>query len=145
MGGLWGVFGMVIGVPVFAVLVTLIEQHANQRLSKRSLSADIDDYYVDEPDDADKPHKKGVMFKIVNRLKSGVGYALSYTRYGLALAQYRICKKKNPKLKSPVKTDYLPLRPTQAADAAKTTDTEALTAQADTTDVVKESTPYGDA
>lgn len=145
MGGLWGVFGMVIGVPVFAVLVTLIEQHANQRLSKRSLSADIDDYYVDEPDDADKPHKKGVMFKIVSRLKSGAGYALSYTRYGLALAQYRICKKKNPKLKSPVKTDYLPPRPTKTADAAKTTDTEALTAQGGTTDAIKESTPYGDA
>lgn len=43
-GGLFGVVGMIIGVPVFAVLVSLLEQFLNGRLKRRRLSQDEADY-----------------------------------------------------------------------------------------------------
>jgi predicted PurR-regulated permease PerM len=48
MGNLWGVFGMIIGVPLFAVVIALIEQFANAKLAKKGLSQDLDDYYDDD-------------------------------------------------------------------------------------------------
>lgn len=48
MGNLWGFFGMIIGVPLFAVVVALVEQYANAKLAKKGLSDDLDDYYDDD-------------------------------------------------------------------------------------------------
>jgi hypothetical protein len=48
MGNLWGVFGMIIGVPLFAVVVTLVDDFANAKLAKKGLSDDLDDYYDDD-------------------------------------------------------------------------------------------------
>lgn len=47
MGNLWGFFGMIIGVPLFAVVVALVEQYTNAKLTKKGLSDDLDDYYDD--------------------------------------------------------------------------------------------------
>lgn len=43
-GGLFGVVGMIIGVPVFAVLVSLLEQFLSGRLKRKKLSEDEEDY-----------------------------------------------------------------------------------------------------
>ena len=43
-GGLFGVVGMIIGVPVFAVLVSLLEQFLTGRLKRKKLSQDEEDY-----------------------------------------------------------------------------------------------------
>lgn len=43
-GGLFGVVGMIIGVPVFAVLVALFNSFVSGNLEKKGLSSDVDDY-----------------------------------------------------------------------------------------------------
>lgn len=43
-GGLFGFAGMILGVPIFAVLHSLINQFVNYRLEIKSLSTDINDY-----------------------------------------------------------------------------------------------------
>jgi predicted PurR-regulated permease PerM len=45
-GGLMGVLGMVIGVPTFAVIFAMIRRHTNNRLHKKGLPTDRDDYFV---------------------------------------------------------------------------------------------------
>ena len=43
-GGLWGIAGMVVGVPLFAVLYAGISYMVNRFLEKKSLSTNTDDY-----------------------------------------------------------------------------------------------------
>ncbi len=55
MGGYFGIVGMIIGVPTFAVISTLASRAIDNRLSKNGLSTDIADYYnkhslEDDPD-----------------------------------------------------------------------------------------------
>lgn len=51
-GGLWGVFGMIVGVPIWAIIFAGIKSFINSRLEKKQLPCDIDKYknldYVDE-------------------------------------------------------------------------------------------------
>ena len=51
-GGLFGFFGMVLGVPVFAVIYYIWQQYIKYRMQKRNLSAKTEDYikliYIDE-------------------------------------------------------------------------------------------------
>ncbi len=51
-GGLFGFFGMVLGVPVFAVIYYIWQQYIKYKMKKRNLSAKTEDYvkliYVDE-------------------------------------------------------------------------------------------------
>ena len=48
MSNLWGLAGMIFAVPLFAVVVTLIEDFANEKLAQKGLSDDLDDYYDDD-------------------------------------------------------------------------------------------------
>ena len=48
MGNLWGIFGMIIGVPLFKVVIALVQQYANAKLAQKGLSDDLDDYYDEE-------------------------------------------------------------------------------------------------
>lgn len=50
MGNLWGVFGMIIGVPLFAVVIALVQQYINAKLTAKGMSVDLNDYYRDEPE-----------------------------------------------------------------------------------------------
>ena len=45
MGGFFGVVGMVIGVPSFAILYTLIKKLVEQRLAKKALPTETDYYF----------------------------------------------------------------------------------------------------
>lgn len=51
-GGLFGVFGMIIGVPTFAVIYYIVKMYLQERLEKKQLPTDSDCYtesnYVDE-------------------------------------------------------------------------------------------------
>ena len=47
MGGYFGIIGMLIGVPTFAVAQYLITKAVDKRLVARGASADLDDYYTD--------------------------------------------------------------------------------------------------
>ena len=44
-GGMWGVVGWLIGVPIFAVIYALFSKITNYYLSKKGLSTDTGDYY----------------------------------------------------------------------------------------------------
>ena len=56
MGGYFGIPGMLLGVPIFAVITALIERSVNKKLEKDGLSTDIADYYGKHSleDDAEK-------------------------------------------------------------------------------------------
>lgn len=47
-GGLFGFLGMVLGVPVFAVIYTYVSRTINKRLDKKGFSTDVSDYKVDK-------------------------------------------------------------------------------------------------
>ena len=51
-GGLWGVFGMIVGVPIWAIIFAGIKSFINGKLEKKHLPSDIDKYekldYADE-------------------------------------------------------------------------------------------------
>lgn len=49
MGGLFGIFGMLIGVPVFAVIINIINSFTMNSLRKKGLETSITDYYVGDP------------------------------------------------------------------------------------------------
>ena len=46
-GGLFGFIGMVIGIPVFAIIYAYATRGINRRLEKRGFSTDISDYMID--------------------------------------------------------------------------------------------------
>ncbi len=128
MGGLWGIFGMVVGVPVFAVLVTLIRQAAESKLTKKNLSAELDDYYVTEAESTKASSADGTIQKkrhrlltlwhrVLSYLQKGWSYAkglglraLGHARYVTALMVYRCKDKKTDKngAKKPKKESFLP-------------------------------------
>ena len=51
MGGYFGLIGMIIGVPLFAVIVTTLTKSVEKKLVARGLSPDIADYYYRHSDD----------------------------------------------------------------------------------------------
>jgi predicted PurR-regulated permease PerM len=46
MNGLFGLFGMFVGVPLFAVIYTLIKEYAENKLSKKTLPVDTEEYVL---------------------------------------------------------------------------------------------------
>ncbi len=44
-GGMWGVFGMIVGVPVFAVIIDIVTKLVNMKLKNKGLSVNTNDYY----------------------------------------------------------------------------------------------------
>lgn len=46
-GGLFGFIGMVVGIPVFAVIYTYISRAINRRLEKRGLATETSEYKID--------------------------------------------------------------------------------------------------
>ena len=46
MGGFFGLIGMIIGVPIFAVVIELCKRTIEARLKKKGLSTDTTDYYA---------------------------------------------------------------------------------------------------
>ena len=57
-GGLFGVPGMLLGVPFFAAIYTLIEEGAERRLKKKEISADDIAPAPEEPEKAPKKKRK---------------------------------------------------------------------------------------
>lgn len=61
-GGLFGFVGMLIGVPLFAVISSLVGSVVRRRLSKKKMSIDSEDYYnlakVSQKDDATWSYEK---------------------------------------------------------------------------------------
>ena len=49
MGGLFGILGMFIGVPIFAVVIHIINDYTINSLHKKGLSSSLNDYHEGEP------------------------------------------------------------------------------------------------
>ncbi len=78
MGGYFGIIGMLIGVPTFAVALYLINRAVDKKLTERGISTDISDYYSDP--DATGYHEnaihKNMFTKIVDPIIKYVKIAL---------------------------------------------------------------------
>lgn len=77
MGGLWGLFGMFISVPIFAILYMLMKKFVEKRLTKRELTADTKSFYPDEEsmlfsDEAIDDTLSQPRLTLVEKIKSGV-------------------------------------------------------------------------
>jgi predicted PurR-regulated permease PerM len=76
MGGLFGIFGMVIGVPVFAVVIHLINDYTMNSLRKKGLETSLNHYYVGNPEkiadikNIKQNNKKGFATKLKNQNKN---------------------------------------------------------------------------
>ena len=55
MGGLFGIFGMLIGVPVFAVAVNVIQNHTLNTLRRKGYETSLDHYYVGKSENISDP------------------------------------------------------------------------------------------
>lgn len=111
MGSLWGVLGMVVGVPLFAVIITLVQKSADARLTKKQLSTDLGDYYYYNTSAfANKP-KKHAFPKLHELLAKLLHWSLDACRYLGACARYlvltRMLKKKQ--LPKPKYSDFHPI------------------------------------
>lgn len=71
MGGLFGVVGMVIAVPTFAVIITLVKDSAERRLRAKGYATDLGDYYDKNTlvsAEEDLRHKKALFAKIGDQI-----------------------------------------------------------------------------
>ena len=71
-GGLFGVFGMVIGVPVFSIIYAAFKANVESKLKNKNMPSDTgyymkSDYYPDNIDESERPNIDGEQL----RLKSG--------------------------------------------------------------------------
>ena len=81
MNGLFGIFGMFVGVPLFAIIYTLVKEFAENRLNKKELPVATDEYIlypakpdkiiISEPTDKDNrtAQQENILGKIKNLLK----------------------------------------------------------------------------
>ena len=67
-GGLFGFIGMVIGIPIFAVIYYYMSRALNRKLERKGYSTDLNDYRIDPY--RVKPKKKKVRFKLGGRKKA---------------------------------------------------------------------------
>ena len=81
MGGYFGIVGMIIGVPTFAVIATLAGRAIDSRLAKKGLSTDIADYYnkYSLEDDHAEEHKT-LFTKIVDAIVGSFKSLVSNTK-----------------------------------------------------------------
>lgn len=71
MGGLFGVVGMVVAVPTFAVIITLVKDAAERRLCAKGYSTDLGDYYDKNTlvsAEEDLRHKKALLAKARDKI-----------------------------------------------------------------------------
>lgn len=91
MGNLFGVVGMILGVPLFAVVITLVQQYLNHRLEAKGLSPNTDDYYAAEAE---------------HDIALAQGKARLSWRYYVDIIRYSFSGKKHHQ-KRPNKPDYI--------------------------------------
>lgn len=76
MGGLFGVFGMFLGVPTFAVIYTIIKEISENSLEKKGMPTETGDYYKEpafkEIVNQDKSVTPGTQKSIFSRIKTAV-------------------------------------------------------------------------
>ena len=78
MGGYFGLLGMIIGVPLFAVITALLTKSVEKKLVAKGLSPDIADYYYRYSDDLSIEERESFFKKvgdnIINAIKKVLGF-----------------------------------------------------------------------
>ena len=69
MGDLFGILGMIVGVPVFAVGITVIKEVVDTRLRKKGKSIDTADYYLKDSVVDPYEHHEPIMMRINRNIK----------------------------------------------------------------------------
>lgn len=72
MGGMFGIFGMFIGVPVFAVVIHLINNYTINALRRKGFETGLQHYYVGNVEDVLETNSKNKDIKILKRISSVV-------------------------------------------------------------------------
>ncbi len=67
MGSLWGLAGMILGVPLFATVLELTSELLDKRLKKKGLPTDTEIYYTP---DLTKQHEGGTVFDRIRKRKA---------------------------------------------------------------------------
>lgn len=82
MGALWGYIGMILGVPLFATILELVDSFTHQRLQKKRCPDDVENYYA--PDAAPGTHKNLISGsgRWINALKKRVLHARALIEKG---------------------------------------------------------------
>ena len=102
LGSLWGLAGMVLGVPLFATVLELTSDFLDSRLKKKGLSTATEDYYMPELAGEEQPPAETVFAKMQKRLalrrhatavEGGTGALNTYERFGLDT--YELAQKHN--------------------------------------------------
>ena len=70
MGGLYGILGMIIGVPIFAVAIHIINDYTMNALRKKGLETSIKHYYVGNIEKIESKHKSITFKSVVKKLKN---------------------------------------------------------------------------
>lgn len=73
MGGLWGLIGMVIAVPLFSVIYSLLKIGVEKRLSKRELPTETLDYYTGVEDRTLTDDESHTLAAKLASLTAGIG------------------------------------------------------------------------
>lgn len=68
MGGYFGLIGMIIGVPLFAVIVALTMKSVEKKLAARGLSPDIADYYYRYSDDLSIEENESFFKRVIDSI-----------------------------------------------------------------------------
>ena len=74
-GGLFGVFGMVIGVPVFSIIYAAIKTNIESKLKNKNMPTETEfyiksDYYPDNIDESERPKIDGEQLRLKNGAQS---------------------------------------------------------------------------
>ena len=69
MGSLWGLIGMLLGVPLFATVLDLIDEYTTERLQKKGLPSGVENYYSDDSIVDPAKNARITTDKVVQRLE----------------------------------------------------------------------------
>lgn len=80
MGGYFNLIGMIIGIPLVAIIVALVTKSVQKKLVARGLSPDIADYYYKHSDDLSINERDSFFKRIVNVAIRGSKKLLSFIK-----------------------------------------------------------------
>lgn len=98
LGNLWGLAGMVLGVPLFATVLELTSEWLDERLRKKGLSTATEDYYTPVLAESEPPREETVFAKMQKRISlrreskapGGNGALNTLERFGLGTYELAI-------------------------------------------------------
>ena len=141
MGGIWGIFGMIVGVPLFAVIIISVKRFSEKRLAQKGLPTELDFYYFEEETDDDKQGNKQSKQTLLKRTTAACSGAVQAVRakiaaekrYYQALRDYRRYGKAKG-LPAPKRANFKPVKPSEPNEPSAPTEPTVSLRKADQND-----------